>query len=264
LMGGDDRAAETSGTNNWWQLDDTCVSKFHVKDWSGGFWVCPSHAATRMVVNIMMFDAGKYEEQKRTQFPGAGRGGVRDGNAAAPDEWAVFGTVYHFGKLDRRLKLDKGLPQVAGPCCDIGWYFKAEPTPLKVLALHPMFMALSVGPERLKGGLVFATSYRRAATVELWKCAPTRAAGTLGKACEESPEVASLEALKAATVATTWFVETTQKSKRIFVKVINPKLNDYINIGQLPMLNRAQFSYWYEIRSSDTGSVFTDLPSPLQ
>ena len=104
-----------------------------------------------------MFDIDKYLEANEEFLGGSN---LPQEGGAAPTPWSLDGTMYHFGHEDRRLHLNKGLAQVQGPCCDIGWYFQPTNGPYKILGIDPMRMVS-------EGGLMLATSYDTSAVIEV-------------------------------------------------------------------------------------------------
>ena len=257
LLGGTDTTDKTGGTatstNNWWNLDDRCLAKY-TSSYSGGFRVCPrspkymvNKFGVRTVVNILMFDVFKYLETN-SQFLD-GRYLPQQGGAE-PSPWAVSGTMYQFGQASRRLQLNKGLAQVQGPCCDIGWYFKATGAPSKIIALHPMRMVTEVG-------LMFATSYNKGAQIKVRECK-----GSAKRTCKDLSKLATLN--EDATESK-WYEKITSESKQVFVKIVNPDKESYVNIGGTMMPFRSPgssaTSVWYEIENTgNQNAAPLDLP----
>lgn len=268
LLGGADTTAETGGTasstNNWWFLDDRCKSETTTSSYSGGFTACPrlpkysvSKFKTRTVVNILMFDLVRYLESNAEFLGNSQYGGLIPQGGAEPVPWAVSGTMYQFGQTSRRLQLNKGLAQVQGPCCDIGWYFAADSAPTKVLAIIPMRMVTEVG-------LMFATSYDKGAKITVKECSGPKWAIV----CKSLPKLATL---KEDTTESKWYEKTTSASKQVFLKVLNPDKNSFVDIGGTLMPFRSPANpqpvdgvytnVWYEIHNTgNSNKPPLDLP----
>jgi len=202
----------------------------------------------RTVVNILMFDVFKYLETN-SQFLGGQY--LPQQGGAEPSPWAVSGTMYQFGQASRRLQLNKGLAQVQGPCCDIGWYFKATGAPSKIIAIHPMRMVTEVG-------LMFATSYNKGAKIKVRECKAPQQKRT----CKD---LSKLAALNEDATESKWYEKITSESKQVFVKIVNPDKKSYVNIGGTMMPFRSPgssaTSVWYEIENTgNRNAAPLDLP----
>jgi hypothetical protein len=262
LLGGSDGQSETGGTvsstNNWWQLDSRCQEKFS-SPYSRGFWVCSRAPMAqgfgiRSVVNMLMFDISKYKEHN-VEFLGGKYLPLQGG--AEPSPWAVSGTVSHFGNGARRLELNKGLAQVQGPCCDVGWYFRASDAPYGILGIQPMRMVMETG-------LVFATSYRKGAKIAVRECRKERQQ----RSCAPVPMAGSLAGLKRETRASLWHQRDSSKSKQVFLKIINPDKQAFVEIGDVKLPHRSPGSVaadvWYEIENTgDKSQAPMDLPPQM-
>merc|ERR1711998_370989 len=160
------------------------------------------------------------------------------------------------GNSGRRLQLNKGLAQVQGPCCDIGWYFEAKDGPYKVLAITPMRMVTEVG-------LMFATSYHKTAKITVSECS-----GPSWKVTCTS--LSKLATLKETTTVSKWYEKVTSKSKQVSLKIINPDQKSYVDIGGTMMpfrspaksqpVNGVYTNVYYEIRAGNTKKPPRDLP----
>lgn len=154
ILGADDTDAETNGrTNDWWRLDDDCVSEA-----AWGFWACPTHDY-RTVVSLFIVK------------------GIASGAPQRTTSSTAVGQLYHFGHEDRHL--DLGLaqsPMVTGPCCDIGWFMRLDSGAERELTIFLDQMVT-------QSGLVFATAYPPGAELAVQRCLPNcqdvAAAGSL-------------------------------------------------------------------------------------
>lgn len=203
---------------------------------------------------MLMFDISKYKEHN-TEFLGGKFLPLQGG--AEPSPWAVSGTVYHFGNEAGRLELNKGLAQVQGPCCDVGWYFTASGAPYETLGIQPMRMVMETG-------LVFATSYSRGATIAVREC---RKEGQQ-RSCNPVPRAGSLAGLKGETRVSTWHQRQSSTSMQVFLKIINPDKQAFVEIGDVKLPHRrpnnAVADVWYEIENTgNKAQVSMDLPPQL-
>merc|ERR1712054_497124 len=99
-------------------------------------------------------------------------------------------------------------------------------------------------------GLMFATSYNKGATVAVRECT----ASSQKRNCKVLPKLATL---KEATTESKWYEKTTRLSKQVFLKIVNPDKNSYVNIDGTMMPYRSpassKTSVWYEIENTNLG-----------
>lgn len=246
LLGGDDTETETAGrTNEWWHIDDSCQRRFGDlrSGRSGGFWVCPTNGH-RQAVSVVLL-RGSHPKG----YP------IKD--AAQPSQWALDGTLYHFGSKERRLHLGfAGIANVIGPCCDIGWYMSLANGAVKAFSIFPGMMVQS-------GGLVLATSYPAGSVIHVQQCKRSWVRGKVQRTCVAVHKASSLQGIWEVD-SPAFFVESSQGAFRFFLKINDPE-NGLFTIGGVQQLrsNRYARGGWFEVKSNKEGRVPLDIPEAL-
>merc|ERR1712185_143178 len=99
-------------------------------------------------------------------------------------------------------------------------------------------------------GLMFATSYNKDATLTVRECT----AISQKRSCKVLPKLATL---KEDITESKWYAKTTSLSKQVFLKIVNPDKNSYVNIDGTMMPYRSpassKTSVWYEIENTNLG-----------
>lgn len=226
IIGAADSGVDTRGrSNEWWRLDDICTTNRF-----GGFYGCPrttpASSQKREIVTINV-------------YKGTGLRWERNGPLAIP------GTMYHFGRVQRKLQVGLGGNyQVTGACCDIGWYFKPNSLP-KVFSFALTQMVKS-------GGIILAITFPSNAQPTVKKCK--------GAICRTLPKAIS----KAAFLSdkTTW-PRVFANGNTLFVRLVNEQnvYNTFEN-GARVLDHRYTGRHVYTIQHrGSTGSVSMKLPA---
>eukprot|EP00927_Polykrikos_kofoidii_P003952 TRINITY_DN1157_c0_g1_i4.p1 TRINITY_DN1157_c0_g1~~TRINITY_DN1157_c0_g1_i4.p1 ORF type:complete len:1199 (-),score=146.50 TRINITY_DN1157_c0_g1_i4:59-3655(-) len=170
----------TCGSHDWWKLDDDCTMTATERQ-SRGYYVCSKLSSRswalgqeRTAVTLMLAKSDQIGCKK------GGTGRLCTNFVNTDNSALVTGTVYHFGREDRRAMLGwknsrLGGRQVVGSCCDIGWFLHVDGGAPDKLTVYLDQLV----PE---GGLVFATRYPAEASITVSRCT----GGSLETRCSPS------------------------------------------------------------------------------
>lgn len=166
-------------------------------------------------------------------------------------EKRLFGTLYHFGRSDRRVRVGwtsgKAGRLVAGGCCDVGWYLVPDGTAPPVMSI---FLEQMVPTD----GLVFATTFPPTATIDVQKCT----GGTRSTVCITLAETTDKQEFFGSANGSLYMVDS---NNTLFLKLVNEKNIWFGEAAQAHVL--ASDLHWqarYIVRSSVSGASQMLLP----